>query len=145
LPSRWLPGRYRSNAISFPDECPGTRDHHLAFSEAIPNLCLSSGEQANGDASRFNPIIANDLNDSATGPVQNSRQRNRRAAAPTYIDGRASKGTYTQLRIAADQEADLAELRCRIDGDREDPHLSRQFTGADDRDFRRLIGGDAGE
>jgi hypothetical protein len=71
LPSRWFPGRYRSNAISFPNEGPGTRDDHLAFSEAIPNLCLSSGEQANGDTSRFNPIIANHLNDGATGPVQN--------------------------------------------------------------------------
>jgi hypothetical protein len=72
LPSGRLPGRYRSNAISFPNECPGTRDHHLAFSEAIPNLCLSCGEQANGDTSCFNPIIANHLNDGATGPVQNS-------------------------------------------------------------------------
>ena len=73
LPSRWLPGCYRSNAISFPNECPGTRDHHLAFSEAIPNLCLSSGEQANGDTSRFNPIIANrPERRCAAGPVQNS-------------------------------------------------------------------------
>jgi hypothetical protein len=72
LPGRRLPGCYRSNAISFPNEGSGARDHHLAFSEAIANLCLSSGEQANGDTSRFNPIIANHLNDGATGPVQNS-------------------------------------------------------------------------
>jgi hypothetical protein len=69
LPSRWLAGRYRSDAISFPNEGPGTRDHHLAFGKAIPNLRLSSGEQANGDTSRFNSIIANHLNDGATGPV----------------------------------------------------------------------------
>ena len=72
MPGRRLPGRYGSNAISFPNECSGTRNHHLAFSEAIPNLCLSSGEEANGDTSRFNPIIANHLNDGAAGPVQNS-------------------------------------------------------------------------
>jgi hypothetical protein len=72
LPSRWLPARYGSNTIALPNECSGTRDHHLAFSEAIPNLCLSSGEQAHGDPSRFNPVVTDHLNDGAAGSVQNS-------------------------------------------------------------------------
>ena len=70
LPSRRLPGRYGSNAISFPNECSGTRDHHLAFSEAIPDFCLSGREQAHGDPTRFNPVVANHLHDGAGGSVE---------------------------------------------------------------------------
>ena len=64
LPSR-LASRHRSNAIAVPKECPGTRNHRLAFGEAFTNLRLTLIQQADEHPSGLDSTTARDLNDGA--------------------------------------------------------------------------------
>jgi CRP-like cAMP-binding protein len=117
---RSLPDRrlgHGSNSISFTHECSGACNHHFAFRQALPDLRLAAGEEADADLAGFDAIVANHLNDGAGGSVEHGRQRNRRAATSSDVDGRAAEGADAQLWITADEDENLAELCGRIDRD----------------------------
>jgi hypothetical protein len=114
----------RPNAISIANERSGTDDDHIAVSQPFAYLGQLFGKQSDRDAPGFHRPIANHLDHRSSWSVQDRRQGNGGAAAPADLDRRAAKGSDAKPLIAADQNPNLAKLRCRADRLRGQPHLA---------------------
>ena len=69
IAEQMAPGGHRSNTIALAHDARHARPPSR-LAEAIPDFCLFGREQAHGDPTRFNPVVANHLHDGAGGSVE---------------------------------------------------------------------------